>query len=171
MPRVLVGVRTCTAPSGAPRESYRITPFTSEIVVPAVVRLGLLTKRSILTSEPGPISSVDRSTNWRFVRPCSSVFIRSFCATGAPTVVGAVFLNTPGLTEVARPTVCAEADQHAAKPIVKAIQNARFFPSRDTKAQSVSVWSCWVIWTSQSSTPASALTGKVVRRRQLYVVG
>src|SRR5829696_7192292 len=32
MPSVLVGVRTCTAPPEAPRESYRITPFTSEIV-------------------------------------------------------------------------------------------------------------------------------------------
>ena len=38
IPRVLVGVRTCI---GAPRESYRSTPFASESVAPPVVRFGL----------------------------------------------------------------------------------------------------------------------------------
>jgi hypothetical protein len=71
--------------------------------------------------------------------------MRSFCETGAPIVVGALFLNTPGLTEVVRPTVCAEADPHATKPIVAAIQNSFAF---------VPVWRCWFILASQSSTPA-----------------
>src|SRR5215204_2369482 len=60
--------------------------------------------------------------NRRFVRPWTSVFIKSSVTTGAPTPTGALFLNTPGLTDVVRPTVCAEADPKVAN--IEAVPNA-----------------------------------------------
>src|SRR3954471_19356988 len=60
--------------------------------------------------------------NRRFVRPWTSVFIKSSVTTGAPTAIGALFLNTPGLTDVVRPTVCAEGDPKVAN--IEAVPNA-----------------------------------------------
>src|SRR3954451_18411617 len=60
--------------------------------------------------------------NRRFVRPWTSVFIKSSVTTGAPTPIGALFLNTPGLTDVVRPTVCAEDDPKVAT--IEAVPNA-----------------------------------------------
>ena len=48
------------------------------------------------------------------------IVLRDRCATST----GAVFLKAPGLTEVVRPMVCAEADPYAAIPIAHPIQNA-----------------------------------------------